>query len=172
VVLISGHDGWLVTKDMYATSLFFVLRPTKVYPISTKGILLTSESLYIDNQDMFISGISVRTNGSSFKNLLTTNGSMEIRNKNSQLKNDEDYIVTGDVLSVTYNDETFTYLLLVTGDVNGDGVVDIKDAKAIANHIVNRNSISSNKNILAGDMNSDGKIKMNDAMLLVNGLVK
>ena len=52
------------------------------------------------------------------------------------------------------------------GDANGDGKIDMNDAKSVANYILGNPEISFNAD--AADANLDGKISMSDVMLIIN----
>ena len=53
------------------------------------------------------------------------------------------------------------------GDINLDGVVNIKDALILVRYIINGTSEYNKDQLLAGDMNNDGKIKLNDVTRLI-----
>ena len=61
-----------------------------------------------------------------------------------------------------------TYTMSVAGDLTGDGISDIDDAKAIARKILNNESAVNDAYSYAGDINNNGALKMNDVMLLIN----
>jgi hypothetical protein len=57
----------------------------------------------------------------------------------------------------------------VKGDVNGDGVLDIADAVAIVNYIVDKPN--SSFDVAAADVNNDGTVDIADAVKIVNIIV-
>ena len=61
-------------------------------------------------------------------------------------------------------------VIALKGDVNLDGIVDIKDAKILAKYIIDKTSSYSNEQLLVGDMNGDGAIKINDVVKLLKSL--
>ena len=65
-------------------------------------------------------------------------------------------------------DETFAETVFVTGDVNGDGVVNISDAVALLRYLAGDESV----NIIIGnsDMNGDGTVNISDAVTLLRRL--
>ena len=75
-----------------------------------------------------------------------------------------------DVVTTSTQVKTFTTLasdaVLIEGDANGDGIVTITDAVAIANHIVGISSEHFEQ--MAADVNHDGKITISDAAGVVN----
>lgn len=65
-------------------------------------------------------------------------------------------------------DATFAETVFVTGDVNGDGVVNISDAVALLRYLAGDESV----NIIIGnsDMNGDGTVNISDAVTLLRRL--
>ena len=65
-------------------------------------------------------------------------------------------------------DVTFAETVFVTGDVNGDGVVNISDAVALLRYLAGDESV----NIIIGnsDMNGDGTVNISDAVTLLRRL--
>ena len=65
-------------------------------------------------------------------------------------------------------DVTFAETVFVTGDVNGDGVVNISDAVALLRYLARDESV----NIIIGnsDMNGDGTVNISDAVTLLRRL--
>ncbi len=59
----------------------------------------------------------------------------------------------------------------VLGDVNGDGVINIKDATAIQKHIVKICPIGSEDALLKADVNKDKYITAEDVLLLQKKIV-
>lgn len=58
---------------------------------------------------------------------------------------------------------------IVYGDLNGDGLVTIKDTVIVQNAIVTDiNSVLTNDQMIAGDVNGDGVISLLDALLIQN----
>ena len=85
-------------------------------------------------------------------------------------------IGTGKVVKVFHdatNELVAEYIVVVYGDINGDGSVDSNDASAATDY---ENSLlsfdSENKNefcyIIAGDLNKDGSLDSNDASTIVD----
>lgn len=71
--------------------------------------------------------------------------------------------IEGEPSSPLQLDVIFDY---IKGDANGDGIVAIADAVAIANYIFDHPSTSFNET--AADVNGDGKITISDAVSVVN----
>ena len=110
---------------------------------------------------------------------VSVNGS-KVYNANMSKVEDDNYKTsktlenakTGDVMTISYAGESAannkTYTMSVAGDVTGDGISDIDDAKAITRKIINNESAVNDAYSYAGDINNNGSLKMNDVMLLIN----
>lgn len=143
----------------------------------TSGIELTEEGFYkiiaIDNagnetitefaimesmdreykiKDNYILNIKNNTNKSDFDKNLKMPIKYEIfRDENKLTENDK--IATGDLL-ITDGGERYT--LIVNGDMNKDGYVNIKDVIKLRKYLLERNNIDE-VSLLAADCNLDGK---------------
>ena len=86
----------------------------------------------------------------------------------NELDDDED-IRTGLVIKLEYNgivaDEA---ILVLRGDVDGDGVVNLVDYMAVINHYVESAEITEYPFFLAADVDEDETINMADAMKILN----
>ena len=75
-------------------------------------------------------------------------------------------IVTGSTkikTGQTFTSGDKTYILIVTGDVNGDGQADIKDILQTNKHRLNKTKLT-NEYLKAGDTNRDGKEDLKDIL--------
>ena len=77
--------------------------------------------------------------------------------RENKMLSDSDYIATGDILRTKSGEE---YTLIVAGDINKDGKVDIKDIVKLRKYLVSPNN-TENKleeiELLAADTNLDQK---------------
>ena len=64
------------------------------------------------------------------------------------------------------------YLLVILGDVNGDGVAKMNDVMQISNYIVDGNGLEKEFYKLAADVSGDGTIRMNDVMKISSYIVE
>lgn len=99
-----------------------------------------NDNITVDNTKLYIKYISINTKVSDFlKNITITgnNVSANIYDSSTNVKNPNDIISSGDFL-ITYEDETQKdiYLISVTGDSNGDGLLDLIDLVQMRKHIV------------------------------------
>ena len=81
-------------------------------------------------------------------------------------------IATGYKVVITKEDGTsFAFVIVLKGDVNGDGKITTIDYVLVKNHILKINSITGAKS-LSGDVNGDNKISSIDYVLIKNHILK
>ena len=138
---ITGEGFYkLVAKDLAGneTSVEFIIieNPDEKYQIKDGNIL----------------NIKNNTNQDTFRKKLKMSGEYSIY-RNDTLISDNDKIATGDKLRKSTGEE---YTLIVSGDINNDGDVNIKDIVMLRKYLLERNNLDENS-LLAADCNLDGK---------------
>ena len=108
-------------------------------------------------QENIIKNISEQTKKSDFDNKLKLGLTYKITRNDEEI-NETDNIATGDILTTSAGDK---YTLIVAGDINKDGKVDLKDLIKIRKSILDDSNLETNEG-LAADCNSDGKINLKD----------
>lgn len=108
-------------------------------------------------QDNIIKNISEQTKKSDFDNKLKLELTYKITRNDEEI-NETDNIATGDVLTTSAGDK---YTLIVTGDLNKDGKLNLKDLVKMRKYFLDGNNLDENE-ILAADCNFDGKINLKD----------
>ncbi|MCI8621126.1 MAG: hypothetical protein HFJ50_05230 [Clostridia bacterium] len=117
----------------------------KTVKIKARNINITSSVYTIENG--YISGITVGTTKAEFINNITPKEGLIFDN----LK-DENIIKTGTTVTIGAN----TYTLIVTGDINGDGVVDVTDVSQMQSHYLETEALEG-LSLKAADLNNDGE---------------
>lgn len=108
-------------------------------------------------QDNIIKNISEQTKKSDFDNKLKLGITYKIARNDEEI-NEKDNIATGDVLTTSAGDK---YTLIVTGDLNKDGKLNLKDLVKMRKYFLDGNNLDENE-MLAADCNFDGKINLKD----------
>lgn len=107
----------------------------------------------------YIYKIEPGTTAEQVKGNIITNELISFYNQNNQLISEQTIIETGMKVRIG----TTEYILVVTGDTNGDGRVSIVDLSAIKLHSIGKtNYILTGQYYRAGDMNFDNKINIID----------
>ena len=121
-------------------------------------------------KDRVIVGAEPLTTIGEFKdNLLNPKELVKIYDSEGNELDDDEDIRTGLVIKLEYNgivaDEA---ILVLRGDVDGDGVVNLVDYMAVINHYVESAEITEYPFFLAADVDEDETINMADAIKLLN----
>ena len=103
-------------------------------------------------KENMIANISSSTVKSEFDGKLTFSEKYSIFS-NGEMVSDGTIIKTGDILKTESGDE---YVLIVTGDINKDGLVNIKDVVKLRKYLLLGNNLD-NIEIIAADTNLDSK---------------
>lgn len=91
------------------------------------------------------------------------------KNDNSAEKNDTDKVGTGDIVKLIINNkEVDSKIIIIKGDINGDGKHNALDVSAVINHYLKTNVITDEAKLLAADVNTDKKINALDVSAIIN----
>lgn len=74
---------------------------------------------------------------------------------------------TGAEFTVTDANGTYTYAIVVRGDITGEGKINSSDALAVLQHAVQSVVITEGSKLNASDINFDGKINSSDALAIL-----
>ena len=131
----------------------------KIVAIDTAGnttsvsfqIVEPSDEDYKFKEDKILN-ISADTNKEKFSQMANIDVNYKII-RNSKELTEEESIVTGDILQMESGQE---YKLIVKGDVNSDGVANIKDVIVLRKYLLMKNNLNEVEQ-LAADTDLDGK---------------
>lgn len=112
------------------------------------------------NYLIIMDGINPKTTGTEIMQSLENVTNYEITDKNGENITEIGYVGTGTKV-ITEDGEN--YIILVTGDCNGDGHADIKDILTINKHRLNIDSLTV-EYLLASDVNKDGITDIKDIL--------
>ena len=101
-------------------------------------------------QDNIIKNISEQTKKSDFDNKLKLEITYKIARNDEEI-NEKDNIATGDILTTSAGDK---YTLIVTGDLNKDGKLNLKDLVKMRKYLLDGNNLDENE-MLSADCNFD-----------------
>ena len=124
-------------------------------------------------QDDFISGIEPGTVVSAVKeNIHFQDRSWILTAADGEERADDALVQTGDRIQLLSSNGTvlYTYTILIYGDVNGDGMIDIFDLVGVRNHIIQLTELN-NCYFKAGDVNRDGSIDIFDMVGIRNHII-
>lgn len=119
----------------YTTNIFNMPSKNVRLNVNAQEIECTITSSKYNISQSYISEISDKTTVQKFKSSIETNATeIKILNKNNEEMNSNGIIGTGMTLILKLGNKTESLKLVINGDTNGDGYVDIKDILAINKH--------------------------------------
>lgn len=151
-ITASGGDGVIATRDV---QIGIGIKMPDVTPVEEK---ITSDVYVIDNNDKDISRIAPKTTVAKFKENVETEQEMVFTNKEGKTLTDSDVLATGMKIKVG---KTLEYTLIVTGDIDGDGIVEVNDLAKVKLHLIEKESLTGIY-LKAGDVDNDKEITIND----------
>jgi len=122
---------------------------------------ITSPSISVDDESAVLSKITAGTKISELLNKLNEKRYLQVRKGSSVITDD---ILVGTGMTVCIMNNTLIkkqYTVVVTGDVNGDGKINITDMISVKSHILNRTKLNGAYGS-AADTNGDDKINITD----------
>ena len=123
---------------------------------------ITSNTYHINQSSRYISKITVGTTVNTFWSKLNEKDYVVIYDKNGNIVNGASVLATG-MTAVIMDEGTMAkkYTIIVTGDTNGDGKINITDMIAVKACTLKKSDLSGAYE-KAGDVNGDGKINITD----------
>lgn len=132
-----------------------------------KKSLTIGDNLIKNDSLLFIKNTDPDILISTFINGIASNSSLSVLDSNNNEIINRDTIITGDNLIVKESNDTVSYTILNSGDVDSNGIVNDKDSKKIAKYIIDKETDIRQGYLLAGDMDNNYVIKMNDVVMLI-----
>lgn len=165
-VILNGYSNGshVISVEVVAGELAFNMATTDgkfiAYHEPTDSLTIQS-SVYKIREDQTITKIVPNTNVETFiSNIQTNANSVEILDKDGKEANGN--ITTGMILNLN---KELQYVLIVIGDVNEDGNLDIVDLSILNKTILGIKQLNQQQ-ILAGDLNFDNKNDIVDISIL------
>ncbi len=109
-----------------------------------------------EEQTTYLVGIELNTTLAEIESKIETNGSIEILNGDEKIESKEAIIGTGYILIVSNEDETKEYVLVVEGDISGDGIMDDIDLLKLARYKAGLDLTLKTENLKAAELIKDG----------------
>lgn len=133
---------------------------------------ITSSSVTISEKNGYISKISAGTSVSVLLSSLNEKRHVSIFDKNEKKLSDTDVVGTGMVAGIMNGSSIVKkYTIIVTGDTNGDGKINITDMIAVKACTLKKSDLSGAYE-KAGDVNGDGKINITDFIKIKAAILK
>ena len=126
------------------------------------------DNIDIRYQDEYITGLPITTTVTTLKNMIEEkNASFEVKVLDKNNKEKTGTLATGNKLQIKSSAETKTYIIVIKGDTNGDGKINLSDLIRVQNYIKGKLTVSDEYKA-AFDNNYDGKINLSDLIRVQN----
>jgi len=153
---VESNSATLTVQDAQATT-----KPTQSTTKPARPIKATSSEVVINQTQLTVTKVKIGTTTNGLLNQINEKQYCKITKGGRQVSGSI-VTATGMSLCVVNNGRVVkTYSIIVAGDTNGDGVINITDMIAIKQNILGRSSLSGIYKI-AADINEDGKINITD----------
>ncbi len=140
------------------------------YTRDTKYVESKSDSVLVDdyNNINVNLGKNKELKAETLLNKLDITGTFKIYNSSGQFISDfNSKLGTGSKIVIN---DTYEYIVIVNGDVSGDGVIKSNDALLISRHLIGLTQLGDIQRY-AADVHKNGVIKSNDALLISQFLI-
>lgn len=132
------------------------------------GYLEFDSSLKVDESNLYIKNLAAGIIREEIVKKVYTSGMVSILDVNDNEINETQPIGTGNKVVVKLGEKTYTYTLVITGDVTADGIVNIADVIKLADYIKDETIFTFDYEKAAADVNCDGVINQTDLTKLAD----
>lgn len=178
----NGEEGWQYTSsgkvdgisgrvdlNCFSNQFYNTALSTSI-PVDLQEALSKSGAKFSNG---YLSGMKLGTDLTTLANNLASVGAVTCFNKNGGIVNGG-RIATGQKISITTTENditaTYTMMIIVKGDVDGDGQIRSIDYALVKNDILNIRKLSG-VYLKAGDVYEDGRIRSIDYSLIKNDIL-
>ena len=129
-----------------------------------------SDDLEVNEEFGYLSNIDLNVSASNFLGKINTSGDITITNSKNEVITGNNLIGTGSKVSIKLNSRTATYLVVIRGDITGDGELKLADIMKIANYTYKDKNSLNGVYANAADYDNNGKYNLQDIMKPANKL--
>lgn len=144
--------------------------PEKPTPTPEPETTLTEtevlRKLNLTKKQNYLFGFAINTSISVIRQSLNNIKGLEIIN----IQSNEQIITTHTKLSLRIGNTTYAYIVVLKGDVNGDGKIQATDYVKIRNHIMGKTNLTD-ASLQAADINQDSKVQATDYVKVRNHIM-
>lgn len=179
----NGEEGWQYTSDGRVDGIkgrvdmncfsnqFYNIELSATIPDDVKNALASAGARF---EKGYVRGLPINTDLTTVSNALSAVGNVTCFNKNGNIVSGGK-IGTGQRITIVPNKnneekKSYTIMIVVKGDVDGDGQIRSIDYSLVKNDILNLKKLNSGY-FIAGDIDGDGKIRSIDYSLIKNDIL-
>lgn len=124
---------------------------------------ISSEKYEIKDADKVIIYVLPNTTVTNFNKNITVNRTTHVMDASGNEQVGDAIVKTG--MKLTVDKENVEYTIVVLGDINRDGKMDILDLAKIKLHLIEK-EVLTGIDLMAADVNKDGDVTLNDMALM------
>lgn len=127
----------------------------------------------LTKRDGYILGFNIQSDVSAIRNLLSSYPNVSLVSFRDRNENEisTGIIATNMRFTLRFNQTDYNYIVVIKGDVNGDGLIYATDYVSVRNHIMGGKQLQG-AYLCAGDVNNDSKIYATDYVKIRNHIMK
>lgn len=134
------------------------------------SVAVTSEDTYIQmlgikKESSYLKGYGFGTTVSSIKSTVNGRANVVVTNSNGNVIGDSDRIGTGTKLTISDGTSTYTYTVVIKGDITGDGDINSADLLKIRQYLIGTANLGESFKDSA-DVNKDGQLNSADLLVI------
>ena len=123
-----------------------------------------SKDINIDIENRILSNINFNKNVSEFLRKINTSGNITVMNNRDEVLNNNSLVGTGSRVTINLSKDNYDYLLMIKGDINGDGLLSLDDINVISDYLYkNKNSLTGIY-LDAADYDNNSSYNLEDIM--------
>lgn len=156
----------IIGKGKYTGSRTVSFKIVKSIPTS-----ITSSVVNVNQTNSIVSKVAVGTTVSALLNTIDQKDYVAVYSGSTALSGTT-VLTTGMQLKIIDGSTTYKqYTIVVTGDTNGDGKINVADMMSVKSHILKKSTLTGIA-YMAADVNGDGKINVADFMSIKGYILK
>ena len=121
-------------------------------------------------QDSYVTKVSPNTSVDTFLSDINTNGTTKVFDAQGNEITGSTLVGTGSKLEVEFNGTKHEYVIVVRGDIDGNGKITVTDLSMLNQHIVRRITLTGARE-KAADIEYSGRITVTDLSMMNQALV-
>ena len=174
--IASVDSNGLVTTNKVGSVIIKVTTPDN--PLIEKEMqinvlhdqILSDEYAVRDDEEKIVIGAEIETTIREFKlNLLNDSKTINIYDLEGNIVDDDEIVRTGLIIKLEYNDKQYDEaVMVVRGDVDGDGYVNVTDYITVLNHALEVEDIVDYAKFAAADVEEDELINVTDYIKIMD----
>jgi len=129
------------------------------------------ELIKVDEENGYLSNLGNNKKVNYLFNKIYTNGNITITNNNNEIIKNGNLVGTGNRVKITFSEKTYNYNIIITGDVDGDGILSLTDINHIANHVYKYNNELNGVYLKAADFDDNNIYNLSDIMKVANKII-